>query len=381
MKFRLMGYACTFVVATACGQSSTGSAIEDGATLELEDVDVGGEALRLAKPQGAVFTQTNDAMGNHVIAFSRGRDGSLTQAGEYATGGLGTSSGLGSQGAVALSEGNRTLLVVNAGSNEVSSFSVNGAALTLNDREPSLGTRPISVTEHGGVVYVLNTDNISGFRLDCHGQLTPIPNAVLPLSGATVGPAQIQFSADGNTLVVAEKATSTLDTYRVPHSGVAEGPVTHASAGTTPFGFDITRRGTVVVSEAATGSASSYALGGATGWTLVSSAVVSGERAPCWLALTPDDHYAFVANAQSSSITSYSVSRNGSLELYDPRAGSTGDQGRPLDLALDNKGRTLYVLDAGHHQVASFAVSDNAALEPMMPADINAPTMAGLAAY
>jgi 6-phosphogluconolactonase (cycloisomerase 2 family) len=379
MKLRWIGCACTLVAASACGQAFEGKDADIGAA-EVEEVNSSAEALALDAHRGAVFTQTNDANGNHVIAFQRLRDGSLAQAGEYETGGLGTSNGLGSQGAVALSSDHRYLLAVNAGSNDVSLFRVNGASLQLLDREPSLGTRPVSVTEQAGVVYVLNTDNVSGFRIECHGALTPIAGAVQPLSASAAGPAQIQFSADGRHLVVAEKATNTLDTYAVSRTGVASGPETHPSAGTTPFGFDITSRGTVVVSEAATGSASSYGLS-RTGWSVLSSVVVSGERAPCWLTITPDDHYAFVANAQSSSVSSYAIARNGQLSLYDAQAGSTGTGGRPLDLALDTRGDFLYVLDAGHHQVASFGVSDNAALEPLTPTDIDAPTMAGIAAY
>lgn len=389
MKMQMLGCACALVATTACGQASDtevqSSAADwvgnEATNASNEAVDTGGEALRIARHGGAVFTQTNDASCNHVVAFERDPDGALTPAGEYATGGLGSSNGLGSQGAVALSTDQRYLFAVNAGSNEISTFRVRGASLTLLDHTSSLGTRPVSVTEHGGVVYVLNTDNLSGFRMDRRGHLVPLTGGVLPLSGSAVGPAQVQFSADGRRLIVAEKATNVLDTYRVSGAGVAEGPAVHASLGMTPFGFDITRNGVAVVSEAASGSASSYALTRNNGLAPISAAVVSGERAPCWLTITPDDHYAFVANAQSSSISTYAIAAGGELSLYDSHGGSTGEGGRPLDLALDRRGEHLYVLDAGHHQVAPFAVSDNAALEPLLPADIQAPTMAGLAAY
>src|SRR3954465_485866 len=86
----------------------------------------------------AVYTQTNSAAGNAVQVLSRGDDGRLTPVRSVPTGGLGTSAGLGSQGpggrgtgaglgsqgAVALSEDGRTLLAVDAGSNDVASFHV-----------------------------------------------------------------------------------------------------------------------------------------------------------------------------------------------------------------------------------------------------------------
>src|ERR1700722_17456651 len=37
----------------------------------------------------AVFVQTDNTAGNHVVAYDRAADGTLRQAGSYATGGLG----------------------------------------------------------------------------------------------------------------------------------------------------------------------------------------------------------------------------------------------------------------------------------------------------
>src|SRR5207247_11098924 len=49
---------------------------------------------------GAVYTLTNAASGNAVVAFSRSASGELAPAGTFATGGLGGGSGLRSQGGV-----------------------------------------------------------------------------------------------------------------------------------------------------------------------------------------------------------------------------------------------------------------------------------------
>src|SRR5436305_1920706 len=79
----------------------------------------GGAALARGNV-GAVYTLTNAAAGNRVAVFDRASDGALTPAGTYSTGGLGSGDGLGSQGALALSQGNKWLFAVNAGSNEIS---------------------------------------------------------------------------------------------------------------------------------------------------------------------------------------------------------------------------------------------------------------------
>src|SRR5438132_3363060 len=178
---------------------------------------------------GAVYTLTNQVAGNAVAVFTRGADGRLTSAGTIATGGTVTGAGLGSQGAVALSDDGSRLFAVNAGSNDVSVFDIGPAGLALASRTASGGTLPISLTVHGKVLYVLNAGgdgNISGFAVGSSGALTPIAGATLALSGSNVGPAEVQFSPDGNSLVVTEKNTNRLDLYAVDANGVASGPTT-----------------------------------------------------------------------------------------------------------------------------------------------------------
>src|SRR4051812_49681655 len=127
-----------------------------------------------ARSVHAVYTETNDVAGNAVQVLARADNGTLTPAGSYATGGLGTSAGLGSQGAVALSEDGRVLLAVDAGSNDVASFRVERAGLTLVGRVPSRGVFPVSVAIHGRDAYVLNAGgvpNVAAFQLSRDGAL------------------------------------------------------------------------------------------------------------------------------------------------------------------------------------------------------------------
>src|SRR5438045_3970400 len=79
--------------------------------------------------------------------------------------------------------------------------------------------------------------------------------------------AQISFSPDGRTLVVTERGTNSISSFSVDERGYADGPETIASAGATPYGFDFTAAGTVVVTEAFGGeigraAASSYSITG-----------------------------------------------------------------------------------------------------------------------
>src|SRR3982751_5846616 len=79
----------------------------------------------------AVYVLSNSPAGNSVLAFDRAADGTPTPAGAFATGGLGSGAGLGSQGALALSNDNHQLFAVTAGSNRISAFAVTQDGLTL----------------------------------------------------------------------------------------------------------------------------------------------------------------------------------------------------------------------------------------------------------
>ena len=105
------------------------------------------------------------------------------------------------------------------------------------------------MTVHDGLVYLLNagSDSITGLGLDDAGRLRPISGSTRPLSGIATGPAQVQFSPDGDSVVVTEKATGRLDT----------------------------------------------------------------QAAPCWVELSADGRFAYTTNAGSGTISSYSVAGNG----------------------------------------------------------------------
>jgi 6-phosphogluconolactonase (cycloisomerase 2 family) len=323
----------------------------------------------------AVYVMNNDAAANAVLVFDRAADGTLTEAGSYLTGGLGTGGGLGSQGALVLSDNGRWLFAVNAGSNEVSVFAADGSNLHLTDTAASGGERPISLTSHGNWLYVLNaggSGNITGFYLHRDGQLSPIPHSTQPLSNGGVGdapgPAQVAFRPDGRQLVVTEKATNQILTYDVRRSGQATAPVVTASEGATPFGFDFTPDGALLVSEAFGGAenastASSYGFSHGQ-LQVISSTVATNQTAACWLIVTPDGKYAYTTNTGSSSVSGFQIGPNGSLELLDAdgRTGETGDGSSPIDAIISSDGETLYVLSGGTNTVTAFHIAADGSL-------------------
>jgi 6-phosphogluconolactonase (cycloisomerase 2 family) len=335
----------------------------------------GGAPAHAEGNTGSVYVLTNQTAGNSVAIYDRAPDGTLTAAGMVSTGGTGTGSGLGSQGALALSRNNQWLFAVNAGSNDISVFSVGPQGLTIVGRTASGGIRPISLTAHGNLLYVLNaggSGNITGFTIGQDGALSAIPGSTQPLSGSATNPAQVSFTPDGTKLVVSEKATNIISTYPVGSDGVAGVRDGYPSPGMTPFGFDFDNKGHLIVSEAFGGAPNASALtsyefyqDGTLG--AVSPSVGTHQTAACWTAVSKDGRFAYTTNAGSGSISGYSIAPDGSLTLLDAdgRTGVTGDGSSPIDAAFSNNSRFLYVLTAGSHAIHTFDVAADGSLTSM----------------
>lgn len=316
-----------------------------------------------------VFTINNRTDANGVMIFQRMAGGSLTPVGPVATGGKGTGAGLGSQGALAVSQGGNWVIAVNAGSNDVSVLRSSGQGLVLASRTPSGGLMPISVAISGRTVYVLNAgtpNNITGFKLGNDGSLTPIANSTKSLSGPSVGPAEVAFSPDGDYLVVTEKATNLIDVFAVDNHGVAGNRATSPSQGVTPFGFAFGKRNRLFVSDAFGGSsnasaASSYALAGNGTLQVISGSVPTNQTAACWLIVSNDGRYAYTTNTGSKTVSLFRIDANGQLALASSVAGST-PAGGAIDAAFSGNGRYLHVLTANAATIVTFRVNSDGSL-------------------
>jgi 6-phosphogluconolactonase len=335
-----------------------------------------------------IYLQTNDAEHNEVVVFDRAPDGAIEPIGRFDTGGRGTGvPHLASQSSLALNDDGSLLLVANAGSDQLSHFSVRDDGLRLQSRASTGGAMPTSVAVHGELAYVLNAGGeggIAGFSL-AGGALEPIEGSARPLSATGADPAQIAFSPDGHTLVVTERGTNSISTYTVDDRGHADGPRTIASSGATPYGFDFAQD-SVVVTEAFGGeigaaAASSYVLH-EPGLLVPVSPSVGGTRSEvCWAAVTKDGRFVYVTNFGDGTISSYTVGGNGSIELLEPVAASTrlGEKGI-RDEAITGDGRFLYALDADARRVYGWSIGDDGSLTPVGHSDGLPETVAGLAA-
>jgi 6-phosphogluconolactonase (cycloisomerase 2 family) len=315
----------------------------------------------------AVYSMTNDASGNSLVVFHRDSDGSLTQDGMVPTGGLGTGTGLGSQGAVIISDNNQWIFAVDAGSNQISSFRVTPFGPMLVSVVDSGGMMPISLAQSGKLVYVLNAGgngNISGFFVGPQGSLGALPGSTRPLSGSATNPAEISFTPDGRMLIVTERNTNLIDTYSVDFLGRVSGPNAQASSGTTPYGFAFDRFGHLIVSEAGTNTVSSYRIDFDGNLHVVSASIPTNQMAPCWVTIAGNGHFAYTTDAASNTITGYQIGSNGQLTILNANGLTASTGPHPTDMATSANGKFLYARN-GDGTISAYHVSSNGSLSPI----------------
>ncbi|MGW4460775.1 lactonase family protein [Micromonospora sp. NPDC004704] len=341
---------------------------------------------------GAVFVQTNKPLGNTIQVYDRGDDGVLTMAGEYQTGGLGGATigppvdALASQGSLIYSDGR--LFAVNAGSNTVSVFLVDGDKLELLDVSWSGGLLPVSIAVHEDLVYVLNAGGagaVQGFRvendklhrIEDSARSLHLVNANPPAFGTA--PAQVGVDPEGRFVLVTTKANNTIEAYRIGDKGsLSKEPTSNPDPG-TPFGFTFDDEGKLLVAESGTNAVTRYQVSGDGTVTPIGPSVPNGQTATCWIQRVGD--YFYAANAGSSTISSYTVDDKGDLILVAAVAVDTG--GGSIDMTTADG--ILYVQNAAAGNVQGYRVNDDGSLTLIttvdgLPQFANGTGMEGIAA-
>jgi 6-phosphogluconolactonase len=313
---------------------------------------------------GWVYTSTNSAAGNQVEVFARNRHGTLSLAGTYNTGGTGTAANYG-QGAVTLSPDRRTLLVVDAGSNQVSDFAVlpNGV-LRLRNVVASGGASPTSVAIRGGLAEVLNsggTANVAGFFATPAG-LVAIPGGSQPLSAGASTPEDIAISPGDRNVVVTEKGSDTIDTFAVGFAGTLGPAVTSPSDSALSFAEVFTPSGQLLVADDGandTSAVSPYRIAPNGVLNATQAAVPDGQTAACWITRGRNGDV-FVDNAGSGTVSSYQVSFTGQVTFVGNT--SAGTEVKPLDNAVSSDGQNLYLVNGITSELVEFSIGPDAQL-------------------
>jgi 6-phosphogluconolactonase len=328
---------------------------------------------------GAVFVMNNSASRNEIISFTRAADGSLQQAGTFATGGRGTggvTDPLESQGSLTLSQDHSLLFAVNGGSSEISVFQVHGSHLALVDKKLTGGAEPNAVAQHGGLVYVLNvggSSNVLGFNVTANGQLSQIPNSTRFLTTNNSEGASLAFSPNGQFLAVTERATNKIDVFQVQADGTLSPIVVNTDSQPGAFALSFAPNGAALVSE--TGPAggsdastiSSYSILPNGTLSAISAGVATLGNANCWNAATPNGRWVYVSNAASSTISGFHIGTDGSLTPIGATVLGTNPTGAGnLDIAVTADSLFLYSLNSGNGTIGVFEIQqDGGTLVPV----------------
>ncbi|MDX6326265.1 MAG: hypothetical protein QOK15_2619 [Nocardioidaceae bacterium] len=323
----------------------------------------------------AVFVQTDNPNGNAVIAYDRALNGTLTRAGSYATGGRGgvlegsVVDHLASQGSLQLDRWHHTLYAVNAGSNTVTVFGVDGDQLHRRAIVPSGGAFPVSIALHGHLVYVLNArhgGSVQGFRR-LNGGLAPIAGSKrwLGLDASASPefvntPGQVSFSPDGSHLLVTTKANGNdVDVFAVRRNGsLSAARTVNNLPDAVPFAVVWDQFGRLVLAEAGTNSVATFRLSD-NGVIHPIATRATGQAATCWIVRSGDA--VFASNAGSATLSRYRVERRGRLTSL----GTTGTDPGTVDAAVTVGGKFLYVQAGAAGQVDAFRVGSNGSLTPL----------------
>lgn len=340
--------------------------------------------------------------------YLRNADGGLSLVGFFDTGGQGSGpsvrfagDGLDSSHSVELSRSGHWLFVANAGSDDVSVFRVLETGLRLTDLVSSGGSFPNSVTQHGGLIYVLNAageGNITGFRLGRFGKLDPIPGSTRTLAAnqdpdrpdVLFNPTQVSFTPDGRQLVVTIKdgpdpnplggvptgpgrvLVFSVDPHGLPSHTFTQNELSNEG----PFGFSFDSRGNLITTlfvggPNLTSAVGSFAIHPDGTLVPITRNLPNGEGDSCWI--ENNGTYAYSANYGTGTISSYVIHGDGSLELLDSRAGITDDlpsdcigkiQGStPLDLRITPDGHFLYNILPGSGAIAAWRINGDGSLE------------------
>jgi len=320
----------------------------------------------------AMFVQTDNTAGNHVVAYDRAADGTLAPAGSYATGGRGgilagsVVDHTASQGSLAYDPRHGLLYAVNAGSDTISVFAVRGDRLALRQVLGSGGAFPVSVAVHGDLVYVLNALNggsVQGYRVlgrflaripGSHRALGLDPDATPQF---TTTPGQVAFTPDGSQLVVTTKGNGNdIDVFGVGSGGRLSAKATvNSEPGTVPFAISFDPFGHLVIAEAGTNAVSTFQLSRG-GTASLLHRTPTGQAATCWVTTTGS--FLFASNAGTPSESGFTASASGQLALL----GNTATDPGAVDAASAAGGRFLYVQTGGNGIVDEFGVAANGAL-------------------
>jgi 6-phosphogluconolactonase (cycloisomerase 2 family) len=367
------------------------------ASLAVAILATGSVSGRSAEPiVGHVYTLNNDGNSNGVVILNRLADGTLSEmtGSPVATGGKGlvvpAGGDLDSQGPLRIH--GKHLLAVNPGSDSIAVFEIApSGALKPVAGSPfsSGGSHPMSLAIHGDIVYVANqavpfanpkgAPNITGFRLDKAGRLTPIAGSTIEFPFGE-GPAQVEFNPDGTVLAVTAgfQTDGSVRSFAVQSNGrLKEGrgsPFTasRASGLSGTVGFSWTANGRRIMVTNFRGSAiRGFSVDPKTAaLTLEGAPYPNNQRAMCWAVLGPDGKTLYASNYVTNNVSVFSITEEDTLDLIGnsaPKRFSNSSVPDSKELRVSPDGKFLYLIGPIATEIAIFSLQSEDRVPQELP--------------
>lgn len=328
----------------------------------------------LLAAQNFVYTNNDQTTANFISAFSVDTNGALSgiAGSPFASGGAGHGSGLYSANRIVVV--NNFLYASNAGSNDVSAFSIDPGTgvLTAVSGSP-FSTNAFDDTNYSGISLAATPDGqflyagstgfggqITIFSIDLAGALTMVGIPVAA-GGAVYG---MKVSPDGKFLVAALSQSSQIAVFAIQSDGslqaVANSPFTLSSGAATSV--DINCAGDLLF--AGGNSENIYAFNIASDGQLsavTNSPFATGISSNQVVALSADDSTLFSSNQGSNTVTAFTVNPDGSPTVPGTSAGAGSGAFYPGGLSVSEDGLFLYAADTavtgGFGGISTFTLS------------------------
>ncbi len=308
------------------------------------------------------FVYTNDDVAgpNTVSGFAVQGNGALmaVTGSPFLTGGTGAGGGFFAVNRAATCSGQKLIYVSNAGSNDVSGFSVNPSTGSL-DLVPG-SPFPTGGVSRSGIALACAPDgrflmaastgssDVTVFRIAGDGALTPA-GSPFPIGSTPDG---IGISPDGKFLAVALVGINAIAMFTIAPDGtlapVPGSPFPGAPAGDLT-GLDMSCAGRVLFGGSSADTTAVNVFDIATNGALMplpDSPFTPGVGGNSNVVLlSPNERQLFVSNQASGSVTAFSVSSSGSLSLVVGSPFVAPGSIFPSGMAMDQAGNFLYVAD------------------------------------
>jgi 6-phosphogluconolactonase (cycloisomerase 2 family) len=273
------------------------------------------------------------------------------------------------------------LLAVNPGSDSIAIFEIasSGALKPVAGSPfPSGGSHPMSIAAHGDIVYVANqavpfanprgVPNITGFRLDKAGRLTPIAGSTIEFPFGE-GPAQVEFNPAGTVLAITAgfQTDGSVRSFAVQSDGrLKEGPgspftASRASGLSGTVGFSWTADGRRIMVTNFRGSAIRlFSVDPKTAaLTLEGAPYPNNQRAMCWAVLGPDGKTLYASNYVTNNVSVFSITVEDTLDLIGnsaPKHFSSSNVPDSKELRVSPDGKFLYLIGPIATAIAIFSL-------------------------